>query len=152
MQLSGPIVLRFVAGSLDTSVWIDPKNNQKMFLGNEAQWGLVWSQDGGARWSAAGQGFRGRGSRGMAFDPTDSNRIYAGAMIGDAFFKSTDGGQTWSVRRFGTPAVYVISVAVDPSSPNVVYVGTQNEGLFKSTDYGGTWKSTGTGLSGAITC
>ena len=44
-------------------IWIDPKNNQKMFLGNEAQWGLAETQDGGASWSAAGQGFTGRGSR-----------------------------------------------------------------------------------------
>ena len=49
------------------------------------------------------------------------------------------------------PAVYVIAVAVDPLSPNVVYVGTQNEGFFKSADYGDTWASVGTGLSGAIT-
>ena len=47
--------------------------------------------------------------------------------------------------------MYVIAVAVDPSSPNAVYVGTQNEGFFKSTDYGDTWASIGTGLSGAIT-
>ena len=47
--------------------------------------------------------------------------------------------------------MYVIAVAVDPSSPNVVYVGTQNEGFFKSTDYGDTWASIATGLSGAIT-
>ena len=73
------------------------------------------------------------------------------AMIGNVFFKSTDGGLTWSRRRFGSPAVYVIAVAVDPLSPNIVYVGTQNEGLFKSTDYGDTWKSTASGLSGAIT-
>jgi uncharacterized protein (TIGR03437 family) len=132
-------------------IWIDPKNNQKMFLGNEAQWGLVGTQDGGASWSTAGQGFTGRGTRGLAFDPTDSRRVYAGTMIGDGFFKSTDGGQTWSVRRFGSPAVYDIAVAVDPFNPNIVYVGTQNEGLFKSTDYGETWKSVGTGLSGAIT-
>jgi len=65
-------------------------------------------------------------------------------------FKSVDGGATWSRRRFGTPAVYVIAVAVDPLSPNIVYVGTQNEGLFKSTDYGDTWARVGTGLSGAI--
>ena len=36
-------------------------------------------------------------------------------------------------------------------SPNIVYAGTQNEGLFKSTDYGDTWKATGSGLAGAIT-
>jgi uncharacterized protein (TIGR03437 family) len=132
-------------------IWIDPRNNQKIIVGNEAMWGLVWSQDGGATWSAAGSGFTGRGSRGVAFDPTDSRRVYAGALNGSGFFKSTDGGLTWSPRHFGSSAVYVIAVAVDPSSPNAVYVGTQNEGFFKSTDYGDTWAPVGTGLSGAIT-
>jgi photosystem II stability/assembly factor-like uncharacterized protein len=66
-------------------------------------------------------------------------------------FKSSDGGRTWSRRFFGSPAVYVISVAVDPISPNIVYAGTQNEGAFKSTDYGDTWAAAGPGLSGAIT-
>ena len=48
--------------------------------------------------------------------------------------------------------MYVIAVAVDPLNPNIVYAGTgDNEGLFKSTDYGDTWASVGTGLSGAIT-
>ena len=41
----------------------------------------------------------------------------------------------------------MIAVAVDPLNPNIIYAGTQNEGLFKSTDYGDTWKSTGSGLS-----
>jgi photosystem II stability/assembly factor-like uncharacterized protein len=132
-------------------IWIDPSNGQKIFLGNEVMWGLGWSQDGGATWSAAGQGFTGRGSRGVAFDPSDSQRIYAGAMVGNAFFKSTDGGVTWSGRRFGSPAVYVIGVAVDPLSPNIVYAGTQNEGVFKSADYGDTWKSTASAPPGAIT-
>jgi len=132
-------------------IWIDPRDNQKMFVGNEAMYGLVWSRDGGVTWSAAGEGFTGRGSRSVAFDPTDSRKIYAGGLNGNGFFKSTDGGLTWSPRRFGSSAVYVIAVAVDPSSPNAVYVGTQNEGFFKSTDYGDTWVTGGTGLSGAIT-
>jgi uncharacterized protein (TIGR03437 family) len=132
-------------------IWIDPRNNLKILVGNETMWGLAWSQDGGATWSDAGQGFTSRGSRGVAFDPSDSQRIYAGATIGSGFFKSTDGGLTWSRRRFGSPAVYVIAVAVDPLSPNIVYAGTQNEGIFKSTDYADTWASVGSGLSGAIT-
>lgn len=132
-------------------VWIDPQNGQRTFVGDEDMYGLVLSQDGGVTWAVPGQGFAGRGSRSVAFDPTDSRRIYAGALNGNSFFKSTDGGLTWSVRHFGTPAVYVISVTVDPLSPNTVYAGTQNEGLFKSSDFGETWKSTGTGLSGAIT-
>jgi uncharacterized protein (TIGR03437 family) len=136
---------------LGYGIWIDPRNNQKILVGDEDMYGLIWSQDGGATWSAPGTGFTGRGSRGVAFDPTDSQRVYAGALSGIGFFKSTDGGLTWSPRRFGSSAVYVIAVAVEPSSPNVVYVGTQNEGFFKSTDYGDTWASIVTGLSGAIT-
>ena len=111
----------------------------------------VGTQDGGVSWSVAGQGFTGIGSRGVAFDPTDSRRVYAGAGVGSMLFKSSDSGRTWSRRFFGSPAVYVISVAVDSLSPNVVYAGTQNEGIFKSTDYGDTWAAAGTGLSGAIT-
>ena len=132
-------------------LWIDPGNGRKILAGNEAMYGLIESQDGGATWSIAGPGFTGRGSRSVAFDPSNSQRVYAGAMIGNAFFKSTDGGLTWSTRRFGTPAVYVIAVGVDPLSPNIVYAGTQNEGLFKSADFGDTWTATGSGLSGAIT-
>jgi uncharacterized protein (TIGR03437 family) len=132
-------------------VWIDPGNGAKIFFSSEFGYGMQWSQDGGSTWSEAGQGFTGYGSRSVAFDPSDSRRIYAGAMIGNAFFKSTDGGLNWMRRSFGSPAVYVLAVVVDPVSPNIVYVGTQNEGIFKSTDYGDTWQPVGTGLSGAIT-
>jgi uncharacterized protein (TIGR03437 family) len=132
-------------------IWIDPKNSQKIFVGDEDMYGMVWSQDGGATWSPAPTSFTARGTRSVVFDPTNSNRIYASGLNGDAFFKSTDGGLTWSARHFGSSAVYVISVAVDPLSPNTVYAGTQNEGFFRSEDYGETWESVTTVLSGAIT-
>jgi photosystem II stability/assembly factor-like uncharacterized protein len=66
-------------------------------------------------------------------------------------FKSEDGGLTWARRRVGSANVNVVAVAVDFLSPSIVYAGTQNEGLFKSDDYGDTWKGLGSGLSGAIT-
>ena len=31
-------------------------------------------------------------------------------------------------------------LAVDPEAPNIVYVGTSDEGLFRSTDAGGSWE------------
>ena len=136
---------------LGYGIWIGPGNSQKIFVSSELGYGMIGSQDGGATWSVTGQSFTGYGSRGVAFDLSGSQRIYAGATVGNAFFKSTDDGLTWSRRRFGSPAVYVIAVAVDPVSSNIVYAGTQNEGIFKSTDYGETWTSTGSGLSGAIT-
>ena len=52
--------------------------------------------------------------------------------------------------RFSRFIVIAVAVAVDPLRPNIVYAGTQNEGLFRSTDYGDSWKSVGTGLSGRL--
>ncbi len=130
--------------------WIDPGNGQKIFASSPTEY-LNWSQDGGATWSAAGQGFSARGSRGVAFDPSNPRRIYAGGTVGDGVFRSDDGGLTWARSRFGSTAVNVIPVAVDSVSPNIVYTGTQNEGLFKSVDFGDTWMAAGSGLSGAIT-
>ena len=132
-------------------LWIDPSNTQKIFVSSLTHYGLIWSQDGGATWSAAGSGFTARGSRSVAFDPSNRFRIYAGGTVGDGLFKSEDGGLTWARRRLGSAAVDVITVAVDSLSPNIVYAGTQNEGLFKSADYGDTWRAAGSGLSGAIT-
>ena len=131
--------------------WIDPSNGQKIFASSPAEYGLIWSPDGGATWSAAGPGFTARSSRKVTFDPSNHRRIYATGTVGDGLFRSEDGGLTWARRRFSSAAVNVITVAVDSLSPNIVYAGTQNEGLFKSADYGDTWKAAGSGLSGAIT-
>ena len=131
--------------------WIDPSDGQKVFASSPDGYGLVWTQDGGATWSHAGRGFTARGSRDVSFDLSNRRRIYAGGSVGDGVFRSEDGGLTWVRRRFGSSAVNVIPVAVDSFSPNIVYTGTQNEGMFKSVDYGDTWKATGSALSGAIT-
>jgi photosystem II stability/assembly factor-like uncharacterized protein len=139
------------ANKVAYGIWIDPNNSQKMFVSSEDGYGMVWSQDGGGSWPTTAQSFTAFGSRGVAFDPSDSRRIYASGTVGNAFLKSTDGGSTWSIRRFGTAAVYVTTVAVDALGPNTVYVGTQNEGIFKSADYGDTWKSTAGRPAGAIT-
>ncbi len=134
-------------------LWIDPRNNQKILVGDEDMYGLVWSQDGGATWSAAGQGFTGRGSRGVAFDPTNSQRVYAGALNGNAFFRE----HRWGPHLVTAPLWFHRRVRRDSGgggsrrAPNLVYVGTQNEGFFKSTDYGRRGRLPETGLSGGPT-
>ena len=46
-----------------------------------------------------------------------------------------------------TPASDVRSLAIDPVNPNTVYVGTGTDGVFKTTDVGGTWIAASDGLT-----
>jgi hypothetical protein len=92
----------------------------------------------------------------IAVDPLDQNRIYAAARNkgvyiitntaangGKVIYRGDADGITRS--RYGT--VDINSVAVDPNNPNVVYAGAyaswngQSNGIFRSTDYGITWKN-----------
>ncbi|MBM4060594.1 MAG: glycosyl hydrolase [Planctomycetes bacterium] len=72
---------------------------------------------------------------------------------GGGVWQSTDGGQTWHNRSDGTFGGSIGAVAVAPSDPRVVYVGTgektwrgnvsSGDGLWKSTDGGGSWEFCG---------
>jgi photosystem II stability/assembly factor-like uncharacterized protein len=116
----------------------------------------VWlkSTDGGATWDAADDAFfsvaDGAGSypSALAFDPLDPDTRYAYGE-GAALFKSTNGGATW--QRTGHPFVpaslSVQNLAIDPREPATLYTWG-DEGLFKSTDAGSSWRAVNAGLEG----
>ena len=89
----------------------------------------------------------------------DPKTYYAGAASG-GIFKSADGGATWEPIFDDTPASSIGSLAVAPSDPNVVWAGTGEtfirsnvsigDGIYRSTDAGGTWEHRGLGKSGRI--
>ncbi|QEH66903.1 xyloglucanase [Cellulosilyticum sp. WCF-2] len=95
------------------------------------------------------------GCDGIATDPTDPNRVYA--LMGEydngwtdvpgAVFCSNDKGETWDVvelpffcgsnmqgRLMGDRLI------VDPNKNSNLYLASRNNGLWKSEDYGHTWK------------
>ena len=41
----------------------------------------------------------------------------------------------------------VTALAINPTTPTTLYAGTQESGVFKSTDSGGTWAAANTGLT-----
>ena len=43
---------------------------------------------------------------------------------------------------------YVYALAIDPTTPSTLYAGTGSDGVFKSTDGGGSWSAVNTGLPG----
>ena len=85
----------------------------------------------------------------VAGDPKDRGVFYFGACAGGVW-KTIDGGIYWrcvSDGFFGSAAIGALAVA--PSDPNVIYAGTgeteirldvsYGDGVYKSTDAGGTW-------------
>ncbi len=91
----------------------------------------------------------------VAGDPREPMTFYFGACAGGVW-KTSDGGTYWeniSDGFFTTAAVGALAVA--ESDPNVVYAGTgestirgnvsHGDGVYRSTDSGGTWANVGLG-------
>src|SRR5580765_8814374 len=83
--------------------------------------------------------------------PGDPTTYYAGMPEGGVW-KTTNGGVTWTPIFDSVGIASVGAVAVAPSDHAVVYVGTGNQsgwsfttgkGIYKSTDAGQTWTSSG---------
>ena len=61
--------------------------------------------------------------------------------------KSVDGGATWTVNQVAVPPpnqppIFAIGLAIDPKTPSVLYAAATG-GIYKSTDGGVTWNTSG---------
>ena len=84
--------------------------------------------------------------------PGHPQRFWFGAVDGGVW-ETDDAGHTWQPRFDGQPTQAIGALAVAPSNPDVIYVGTgeadmrsditQGDGLYRSTDGGGTWTHLG---------
>ncbi len=163
------------------AVAIDPRDERVVWAGtgeanprNDVSYGngLYKTSDGGKDWTRVGLAGVWSISR-IAIDPNDSRHVVVGAF-GDPFKDSADrgvyvtfdGGRTWSKSLYLGPSSGASDLAMNPADPNVVYAGMwhfrrvpwtftsggADDGLYKSTDGGRTWKRlTGNGLPSGYT-
>jgi len=98
----------------------------------------------------------------IAFDPFHAD--WVDAVVGKKLFQSKDNGQTFAEVPVRVPVVQpkkqrsqknvpqftntlintgasVATFAFDPVTSGVMYVGTENAGVWKTTDAGGSWES-----------
>jgi photosystem II stability/assembly factor-like uncharacterized protein len=69
------------------------------------------------------------------------------SVQGLGILRSTDGGRTWEdANDSSTTAKGFAGVAVDPTDPQTVYAASFDEGIFKTTNGGASWRSINSGL------
>jgi photosystem II stability/assembly factor-like uncharacterized protein len=73
--------------------------------------------------------------------------IYYFGTPGGGLWKTTNGGRVWQPIFDDTHQAAIGALALAPSNPDIIYVGTgeqlQGNGVYKSTDGGGTWTNVG---------
>src|SRR5881394_126934 len=132
--------------------------------------GIYKSTDGGATWRHLGLR-DGQQIPAIIVDPRDPNRLFA-AVLGHPYganeergiFRSTDGGETWQKVLYRDENTGGMDLAFAPNNPQIVFavlwsarqapweagwVLTKNNGLYKSTDGGTTWRQITAGLPSA---
>jgi photosystem II stability/assembly factor-like uncharacterized protein len=112
---------------------------------------LLRSKDREA-WKMDGPHFRGTEVNHVTRDPRDPKRVYAAvnsAWFGAHIHASVDGGKTWKLSETGFQLTGIPDAAIkrvwhiEPGhadEPGVVYAGADPGALFRSEDWGGTWR------------
>ncbi len=116
----------------------DPIDPDYVFLGTQ-QNGLFYSYNGGAGWIPVKGLQENSFIRDFAVDPIHKCRSYAAR--GSTLYRSEDCLRTWTdVYYTNNVSHYVSSVAVDWFDNRIVWVGLSDGSLFRSDDYGMSWR------------
>ena len=132
---------------------IDPHTPSTLYAGT---WGggVLRSTDSGGSWRATG--LTDAWVTALAIDPHTPSTLYVGTWRGGVF-RSTNSGSSWHTVNLGQPGncpnFNVTALVIDPHTPSTLYAGTVgpdrrgcSEGLYKSTDSGGSWRGANAGL------
>jgi cysteine-rich repeat protein len=123
---------------------IDPTTPTTLYAGTNGD-GLFKSLNGGSSWSAVNTGLPSGAILALAINPTTPTTLYAGTWDGGqgtgGVFRSPNAGSSWSAVNTGLTSRYVSALAINPRMPTTLYAG--GDGLFQSTNGGGSWQATG---------
>jgi len=128
------------------SIWHGQRKPWTIVSGSK-EGGIYKSTDGGDTWTKLGGGLPTGlfGRSNVSIPASQPNRVYAliEALPGGGLYRSEDAGVTWALingsQNIWTRPFYYTTLEADPNNADVVFVG--NEGWFKSTDGGKTFRN-----------
>ncbi len=128
------------------SIWHGQRKPWTIVSGSK-EGGIYKSTDGGDTWTKLGGGLPTGlfGRSNVSIPASQPNRIYAliEAKPGGGLYRSDDAGSTWALvngaQNLWTRPFYYTTLEADPNNADVIFVG--NEGWFKSTDGGKTFRN-----------
>jgi photosystem II stability/assembly factor-like uncharacterized protein len=154
-----------VADSDPNIVWVGT-GEANIFRASMAGTGIYKSTDAGKTWQSMGlEGTQTIGR--IRIHPANPDVVYVAASGHEwtdnperGVFKTADGGKTWQKILYISPQVGAIDLVMDPSNPDTLIASMWNrirrrwsdpvpggdDGLFKTTDGGRTWKPLANGL------
>lgn len=106
--------------------------------------GVFKSSNGGDSWTLKDDNLSNTQIYKLSIDPGNTAKIYL-ATFTDGVMKTTDGGNHWD--SVGLEDEIILDVVVHPDSGNTLLSGTLHNGLFRSTNGGGSWSHAMTGLN-----
>ena len=135
------------------------KNNQNSKNESTNKATSSWQPVGPQTHTNTGSWSSGQGRVNVVYvDPNNANIIYVGTPAG-GIWKSIDAGTNWTSLSDKLPQIGVSGIVTDPSNSNIVYIATGDKdasdtysvGIFKSTNGGSTWNTTGLSFTNTTT-
>ncbi len=131
----------------------DPHNPDIIYTSPAA---LVKSINGGLYWSNISKGITLNWETFIStfqIDPFNSNTLYAGTsgFYGGDLYRSKDAGKNWTIISEKYIGESISCISIDPTNSSILYAANDVAvSLFKSTDFGNTWDTTGLANVGYI--
>lgn len=146
-------------------VWVG-LGESNIFRSSMAGTGVYKSEDHGETWKSMGLMDSHHIGR-IVIHPNDPDTVWVAAGGHEwtkneerGVFKTSDGGKTWEKVLYINDQIGAVDLVIDPSNPDVLYASMWNrirlkwsdpvpgpdDGVFKSTDGGETWKKLENGL------